>query len=277
MAERLDRLSVWIDGDESVWSTWGMKRLVTAVAIGMVGGLSIFGWADVKSVRGQLAQSLGQSHFVAQTSLAAADIAADLQQFDRQVGTGTVAVSVVTLNPRQANVYLRPFWASPLQVPGLLDTQSAATRDGAAIAINGGFFSRITHQPLGALRSGGQWVSSPILGRGVMAWNDAGEFLFSRVTFQERVRLASVGELQILDLNSGFFRAGFARYTPVWGRTYLTATDNEVVVTVAGDRITDIQLAGLAESLSVPIPSTGYLLVARQVRAAELAQQMEFW
>ena len=164
----------------------GMSRLVVAVVMGVVGGIAALGWTGLRPIRSQPTEP----YAVVQPSLAATGIVADLQQFERRVESGTVAVSVVTLNPQQANVYLRPFWASPLQVPGLLDTQSAAVREGAAIAINGGFFSRITHQPLGALRSEGQWVSSPILGRGVMAWNDAGEFLFSRVTFS---RTGAVG------------------------------------------------------------------------------------
>ena len=200
---------------------------------------------------------------------------ADLQQFQQQIGSAIVAVSVVTLDPRRPDLRLRPFWASPLQIPGLLDTQAAARREGAAIAINAGFFSRITHQPLGALRAEGQWVSSPILGRGVMAWSDSGEFLFTRANFSERIRTSDGRQLEILDFNSGYFRAGFARYTSTWGTHYTAETDNEVAIAVVDDRVNGIYPAGVAGSLRVAIPANGYLLVARQAEAATTARQLE--
>ncbi|WP_156820061.1 phosphodiester glycosidase family protein [Synechococcus sp. PCC 7336] len=197
-----------------------------------------------------------------------------LQQFQVAIGNIAVSVSVVEIDPHQPDFKLRPFWSSPAQIPGLLDTQSAARQAGAAIAINGGFFSRITHQPLGALRLNGEWVSSPILGRGVMAWSDRGEFLFTRAHFRERVTTSGGTQFELVDLNSGYFRAGLARYTPIWGRDYSTETDREVILSVASDRIVNRQTADLAGSLSVPIPRRGYLLVARQTEAADLARQL---
>ena len=50
----------------------------------------------------------------------------------------------------------------------------------AVIAINGGFFNRILQLPLGALRQQGQWLSGPILNRGVVAWGDNDQLQFGR-------------------------------------------------------------------------------------------------
>ena len=197
-----------------------------------------------------------------------------LNRFQVKIGEASVAVSMVELDLAQPAFKLRPFWAGSGQVPGLLDTQSAARREGADIAINGGFFSRITHQPLGAIKANNTWVSGPILGRGVMAWNDAGDFFFDRVRFYERVELSGGASLLISDLNSGYFRPGFSRYTPVWGREYNTETDDEVTISVADNRIVNIQTAGLAKSLTVLIPSNGYLIVARQTEAAVQARTL---
>ena len=198
----------------------------------------------------------------------------NLNRFQARIGGASVAVSVVELDVSQPDFRMRPFWASPFQVPGLMDTQSAARRAGADLAINGGFFSRITHQPLGALKVDNSWVSGPILGRGVMAWTDSGDFLFDRVQFYEEAQLSSGQTLLISDLNSGYFRSGFSRYTPIWGRSYTTETDDEVAIVVANNRIVDIRTADEAESLTVTIPSDGYLIVARQMDAAAQARSL---
>ncbi|MGK7907362.1 MAG: phosphodiester glycosidase family protein [Synechococcus sp.] len=199
----------------------------------------------------------------------------NLKRFQAKLGSASVTVSVVELDVTQPGFKLRPFWgASPHQVPGLLDTQSAADREGADIVINGGFFSRITHQPLGGLKVDNTWVSGPILGRGVMAWTDTGDFFFDRVKFHEILQLSDGSSLLVTDLNSGYFRAGFARYTPVWGTDYTTETDDEVAIAVVGDRIVDIQTAAEAKSLTVKIPVNGYLVVARQTDAAAQARNL---
>ena len=215
---------------------------------------------------------------IAQTSTLSASLPTSnvgtVDRFQTEIGEASVAVSVVELNVSQPTFKLRPFWAGSGQVMGLLDTQAAARREGAEIAINAGFFSRITHQPLGAIKVENTWISGPILGRGVMAWTDAGDFFFDRVQFHERVQFSGGTSVLISDLNSGYFRPGFSRYTPVWGREYTTETDDEVVLSVADNRIVNIQTAGLAKSLTALVPANGYLIVARQTEAAAQARTL---
>ena len=43
-----------------------------------------------------------------------------------------------------------------------------------AAAINGGYFNRNNRMPLGAIKRDGKWLSSPILNRGAIGWNDRG-------------------------------------------------------------------------------------------------------
>lgn len=185
-----------------------------------------------------------------------------------------VSVAIVALDFSQPSLSLRPFWAVPERLEGIRDTRSAAQIQGAAVAINGGFFNRNTKHPLGALRREGEWISSPILGRGVVAWNDAGEFVFARLSFRETAAIAA-REFAIPYLNSGFVQAGWARYSPAWGDRYTTQTDGEAIVTVQAGAISKIQAAEAAGSVSAVIPDDGYLLVARQTTARERALSLQ--
>jgi uncharacterized protein YigE (DUF2233 family) len=208
------------------------------------------------------------------SSLARTDL--QVQQQLVAVGDWQGPAAVVAVNLQGNGLRLRPFWASPNQLTGILDTPAAATRQGAIAAINAGFFNRDTQQPLGAIRRDGRWISGPILGRGIMAWNDAGEFLFARMRFQEEVHIGQSGRavtLPIADLNSAYLQSGFARYTLDWGYRYTTQTDGEVVTTVVNGAIAAIREAQLAGSLEVSIPPNGYLLVARQSEAVAQARQ----
>ena len=55
----------------------------------------------------------------------------------------------------------------------------------AVVAVNGGFFNRILEVPLGALRCNNQWLSGPILNRGVIAWNNGSTLHFGRLQLQQ--------------------------------------------------------------------------------------------
>lgn len=138
-----------------------------------------------------------------------------------------------------------------------------AERNQALAAINGGFFNRNNQLPLGAIRHEGRWLSGPILNRGAIAWNDRGETLFGRLTLQETLVTATGNRLPLQVLNSGYVRAGISRYTPTWGSSYSTLTDNEAILTVRQSQIMDQKSGGPQGQMAFPIPSDGYLLVVR--------------
>ena len=143
-----------------------------------------------------------------------------------------------------------------------------AQRQGVAGAVNAGFFNRNNQLPLGAVRSGGRWISGPILGRGAMAWNDQGDLVMDRLALSEVVSTESGQSLPVLTLNSGYVRAGIGRYTSAWGATYTPIVDNEIVVTVRNDTVAAQQTLGKAGTGSVPIPTDGYLLTLRSNSSA---------
>lgn len=178
-----------------------------------------------------------------------------------------VAIVVISLTAGQ----LRPIWANPASLVGLGELSSFGPEQGAVAAINGGFFNRNTRQPLGAIRRDGRWISSPILGRGVIAWSDgtAGQSVrFARLQMQAELRNDLGDRIPVVGINSGYILPGVAQYTPDWGSTYTTQTDGEMLLTVRQDQVQDILPAGLAGSLTVPIPPNGYVLAARGLEGA---------
>ena len=70
-----------------------------------------------------------------------------------------------------------------------------------------------------------------------MAWDRSGTFEFDRYSLQET---ATIGQqsFPLTHLNSAYVQAGIARYTPAWGSSYSTLSDNEIVMEIVADRIT---------------------------------------
>lgn len=186
------------------------------------------------------------------------------QQF---VGLATekFAVKWLEVNPRSFNIKLRPIWSNPNTLVGTAPLIKTAQNYLAAAAINGGFFNRKNRLPLGAIRRNGQWLSSPILNRGAIAWNDSGQFYMARLSLQETLIAPNQQKLTISSLNSGYVQRGIARYTPVWGLAYMPLTDNEVVLVVRKNRIVSKLQANKAGEQSIPIPKDGYLITSRNL------------
>ncbi|NCJ05606.1 phosphodiester glycosidase family protein [Synechococcales cyanobacterium C] len=181
------------------------------------------------------------------------------------VGGRQYPVTWLAVDPRQAR--LQPIWGNPNALVGLQPLTTIATQSQAAAAINGGYFTRDRQTPLGAIRRNGQWISSPILNRGVIAWNQQGQFRVGRLALRETLTTASGQTLSVASSDSGYPQRGIARYTRLWGSTYTPILQNEQIITVESDRVTRQQRAA---STAIPIPSNGYLLVLRDVEAPAL-------
>lgn len=167
------------------------------------------------------------------------------------------------IEPRSSRIDLRPIWSQPTKMEGIAQLAQTAEREGAVAAINGGFFNRNNQLPLGAIRRDSRWLSSPILNRGAIAWNDAGNFKIGRLTLQETL-LAETGQSwPVLFLNSGYAQAGISRYTTDWGSTYTPLSNNETIVVVNDGQVTQQLPGSEAGKTAFPIPSNGYLLAIR--------------
>lgn len=180
------------------------------------------------------------------------------------LGTERFPVTWLTVNPRQPGLKLQPIWSHPKTLVGTAPLATMARRWQAAAAINGGFFNRDTQLPLGVIRQNSRWISSPILNRGAIAWNEAGDFKLGRLTLQETVTTTSGQRLPVL-LNSGYVQKGIARYTPDWGLTYTPLTSNEGLTVVQNNQVVRQLSGGPVGKTAFPIPANGYLLVSRSV------------
>ena len=188
------------------------------------------------------------------------------------LGTERFPVVWLEVNPRKFGLTLKPIWASPDGLAGTAPLIQTAQRYLAVAGINGGYFNRNNRLPLGAIRRDGQWLSGPILNRGAIAWNDSGQFYFGRLTLEETLITASDQRLPILFLNSGYVQSGIARYTPAWGSTYTPLTDNEIILVVQKDQITQQLPGGKVGETAVPIPQDGYLLTLRANSASAASE-----
>jgi exopolysaccharide biosynthesis protein len=181
-----------------------------------------------------------------------------------QLGQDNFPVVWLEANPR--NVQLKPLVTNADTLIGTAPWIQTAPKYLAVAGINGGYFNRNNKYPLGAIRSNGKWLSSPILNRGAIAWNNSGQFYVGRLTLEDNlVTSGPQGTVKtpILFLNSGYVQSGIARYTPAWGNTYTPLTDNETILVVQKNQVTSQLTAGKAGENPVAIPLDGYLLTLR--------------
>jgi len=167
------------------------------------------------------------------------------------------------INPRQPGIKLRPIWGNTQTLVGINPLVTVARESQVVAAINGGYFNRNTQLPLGAIRQEGNWISSPILNRGAIAWNDRGEFKIDRLTLQETLIAANGQKLPLVNSNSGYTQPGIARYTPNWGTVYYPLTNNETLIVIQNNQVQNILPGGIVGQNPLPIPSNGYILVIR--------------
>lgn len=179
------------------------------------------------------------------------------------VNLGQERFPIVSLEINPRNVEIRPIVTNPNTLIGTAPLIQTAQNYLAVAGINGGYFNRNNRYPLGAIRSNGQWLSSPILNRGAIAWNKSGQFYVGRLTLEETLITSTNQRIPVLFVNSGYVQAGIARYTPAWGSTYTPITDNEIIIVVQRNQITNQYSAPKANETPVPIPADGYLLILR--------------
>lgn len=179
-------------------------------------------------------------------------------------------VYTLSLDPHQSNFALLPLSAFPNQAAGIKPPTDLAAQWQTIALINGGFFNRNNQLPLGALRYNSRWISGPILGRGAIGWDNQGNVVMDRITLQSSVT-ANNQTFTVDTLNSGYVKAGIARYTESWGRQYTTLIDNETVITVQDNQVTKTQTLSAAGQDTIQLPSRGYLLVLRAFNSAASA------
>ncbi|GAB4217982.1 MAG: hypothetical protein OHK0012_24750 [Synechococcales cyanobacterium] len=165
-------------------------------------------------------------------------------------------VTVMTVDPRLTSLTL------VRTTTGLQSLSALAAEQGLTTAINGGFFNRFTQHPLGALRWQHQWWSSPILGRGVVAWTDQGEVRLERLRWLGSLTGEGLA-VPIVTLNSGYVVPGVAAYDHHWGSQYLPQTDDELVVVIRDGRVDGLYPGLGAGQHAFALSPDQWLVVAR--------------
>jgi hypothetical protein len=189
-----------------------------------------------------------------------------------KLGINNFPVSYLEIDPRQQGIKIRSILAQDPSLVGTNHLIKFAPPTQVAAAINGGYFNRNNRMPLGALKRDGKWLSSPILNRGAIGWNDGGKMRIARLQMQETLNTSKGEQLQILALNSAYAQAGISRYTSEWGKTYSPIQADELIVTVESDKVTQIAPGNAIGTVNAPIPANGYLLALRG--QPELSQSM---
>nr|WP_238993780.1 phosphodiester glycosidase family protein [Calothrix sp. PCC 6303] len=187
------------------------------------------------------------------------------QQQWLSLGKDSFPVVRLEINPR-LGVKLKPIVSNPDTLIGTAALIQTAPKYEAAGAINAGFFNRNNRLPLGAIRSQGTWLSSPILNRGAIAWNDFGQFYVGRLALEETLTIIDnpgSGKIPISFLNSGYVQSSIARYTAAWGKDYTPLTDTEIILIVENNQVTNQIPVTSTTKNPVPIPPQGSLLVFR--------------
>ena len=133
---------------------------------------------------------------------------------------------------------------------------------GALVAVNGGFFNRIKQLPLGALRRNGQWLSGPILNRGVIAWGANRPLAFGRLRLDQALQVDNGRRWGLGFLNSGYVQKGLSRYTSAWGPFYRSLSGREQAILIRAGRVI-AQYDNSQLSRGVPLPQGSDLVVAR--------------
>nr|WP_198013575.1 phosphodiester glycosidase family protein [Crinalium epipsammum] len=179
------------------------------------------------------------------------------------LGADRFPIVWLEVDPKQRGLTLKPIWSNSNTLVGTAPLLKIAPLSQASAAVNAGFFNRKQLVPLGAIRQDNRWVSSPILNRGAIAWNNNGNIKIGRLTLDETITTSTGENLPIFGLNSGYVQAGIARYTPTWGTTYTPLTDNEILVVVQNNQVANLVMGGKSGQTPFPIPSDGYLLTIR--------------
>ncbi|HAN75473.1 MAG TPA: hypothetical protein DCQ63_15195 [Planktothrix sp. UBA8402] len=167
------------------------------------------------------------------------------------------------VNINQPEINLTPILSNPNYRQGTSPLLDIAQQAKVSAAINGGFFNRNNQLPLGAIRLNNNWLSSPILNRGVIAWGKGKPIIMNRLILKETITISSGQTIPLQYLNSAYTESGISRYTSDWGKFYTPINQQENIIVVENNQITRYIQPHKPESSTITIPLGGYLLVIR--------------
>jgi hypothetical protein len=180
---------------------------------------------------------------------------------ERQLPGGRMRITSVRLDPRQGPLELRPLSRGD-GMEGLSSLTELARRRDALVAINGGYFNRVRRLPLGAIKDNGEWLSGPILNRGVVAWEPRSLPRFGRLRLDESLLDRQGRSWALTVVNSGYVQRGISRYTAAWGPLYRPLSGAETGALLRAG-VVAARLDSQTLTAGVPLRPGDSLLVAR--------------
>ena len=184
-----------------------------------------------------------------------------LEQRTVKVGVKPIQVFRAGGNLSRLGISLQPL-VKPDQQQGLRFLAQLSQPAGALVAVNGGFFNRISQLPLGALRHQGVWLSGPILNRGVIAWGASGDLQFGRLRLDQTLQVNNGRRWSLTALNSGYVQKGLSRYTSAWGPRYRALSGEEEALLIRDGRV-EATFDQPSLKRGIAIPKDAQLVVAR--------------
>ncbi len=189
----------------------------------------------------------------------------------RNFGTprGAIRVYVVEVDPTDEAIIVRPALAGTT-VHQHASVRYIAQQQGAAAAINGGFYAR-QGPPLGLLIVDGEWIKPPMLKRTALGITADGQLLMNQLDFDGRLYFKQHGYLRLTGLNQGHGNAdSLVVYTRRWGQQ-LAGQKNSICLVVSGsDEVTAKETDGAA----LEIPADGFVISA-QGKYARLVERVQ--
>lgn len=161
----------------------------------------------------------------------------------KYINSKPIKINIVELNTN-VNPYLK---IQPQIASNKLNSKSSvrkiAQRQGATIAINGGFFKPQTGVPLGALMINGEVLTGPIYNRvGIAIFEDSGKtyFKMDNIAFDIKA-YTNNATVQIDNINQPrMLLTHTLLYTPIWGVKSPYAPQNGYNILVSGNIIKKI-------------------------------------
>ncbi|KUK13504.1 MAG: Putative periplasmic protein (DUF2233), partial [bacterium 42_11] len=180
-------------------------------------------------------------------------------------------MAYLKFNPKSNKLTLRVGLAGN-QVQNRERLSDICARLNAIGGINGGFF-KADGDPVGALMIDGFLISEPFQNRGCFGWNEKGDFIFGRVSWEGMLETQSGIVLSIDGLNRKPSGEEIIIYTPFYGEYLKLETETKIAI-IRNWKVTEIK-NGHQEF----IPQDGFIVVGygekeREIESLRIGEQV---
>jgi hypothetical protein len=181
---------------------------------------------------------------------------------------GFAQVSVLTVNPRDEDIVLRPALAADM-LRGRQSVGAICAREGAIAGINGGYFAR-TGEPLGLLVIDGEYIAAPRRPRTALVIGADGSLAIAALALYAHAKVPGQGDYRIWAINEGH---GPGDQLILYTRRYARELSGNLNTTrVALDRNGVVEQVLTRTEEPMTIPDQGFVLSGKGALVEQLAR-----